>query len=132
MQKIRNVTDLKIAIRQLEFKQANQWPILKDQFHNTYESLKPLTVLKNTFKEFTSMPEVKDNMTGTMAGLTAGFLSKALVTGASHHPVSRFLGTMLQLGVTNLVSRNPETIKSVVGYAVNFFKKKEEGKTDNN
>src|SRR6478736_3921671 len=99
MQKISNATDLKIAIRQLEFKQANEWLLLKDQFHDTYESLKPLTVLKNTFKEFTSLPEVKDSIAGTLTGLTAGFLSKALVTGVSHHPVSRFLGTMLQLGV---------------------------------
>jgi hypothetical protein len=132
MQKISNVTDLKIAIRQLEFKQANEWPILKDHFHHTYESLKPLTLLKNTFKEFTTLPEVKDNIAGTLAGLTAGFLSKALVTGASHHPVKRLLGTMLQLGVTNVVSRNPEAMKSMAGYVVNFFKKKEEEKIDNN
>jgi hypothetical protein len=125
MQKISNVTDLKIAIRQLEFKQANEWPMLKNQFHHTYESLKPLTVLKNTFKEFTTLPEVKDNIAGTLTGLTAGFLSKAFVTGASHHPVRKFLGTMLQLAITNMVSGNPETIKSVAGYIMNFFKKKE-------
>jgi hypothetical protein len=125
MQKISNVTDLKIAIRQLEFKQAKEWPMLKDQFHHTYESLKPLTVLKNTFKEFTSLPEVRDNIAGSLAGLTVGFLSKTLVTGSSHHPVRRFLGTMLQLAVTNMVSGNPETIKSVAGYIMNFFKKKE-------
>jgi hypothetical protein len=131
MQKINNVTDLKIAIRQLEFKQASEWPLLKDQFHHTYESLKPLTVLKNTFKEFISLPEVKDNMAGTLAGLTAGILSKVLVTGASQHPVRRFLGTMLQLGVTNIVSRNPETVKILTGSVVNFFKKKEDEKVKN-
>ena len=131
MQKISNVTDLKIAIRQLEFKQASEWPILKDQFHHTYESLKPLTVLKNTFKEFTSLPDVKNNITGTLTGLTAGILSKVLVTGSSHNPVRRFLGTMLQLGVTNMVSRNPETIKTMTGYVMNFFNKKDEEKTIN-
>jgi hypothetical protein len=131
MQKIKNVTDLEIAIRQLEFKQAAEWPILKNQFQNTFESLKPLNVLKNTFKEFTSLPDMKDSIIGTSAGLTAGFLSKALVSGVSHNPIVRLLGTVLQLGVTNVVSRNPEAIKSIAGFVGNFLKKKEERKIEN-
>ena len=46
----------------LKDKQAQELAILKDQFHETYESFKPLNVLKSTFHDITSTPEIKGDL----------------------------------------------------------------------
>ena len=123
MQKIKTVADLKTAIQQLEYKQANQLLSLKEQFHATHESLKPWNVFKNTFKEFTSSPDFKGTILSTTIGLATGYLSKSLVVGASHNPIKKLIGSFLQLAVTNGVSKNPEVVKSMVGNILSFFSK---------
>ena len=59
-------------------------------------------------------------------GLAAGYLSKLLIVGASHNPITKLLGGLLELGVSNVVSKNPETIKSIVNNIIDFFNKKKE------
>ena len=124
MQKITTAAELKIAIQQLEYKQAKEWPLLKEQFLTTYEGIKPLNVIKSTFKEFRSSPDFKDNLLSTTMGLTAGYLSKLLIVGTSHNPIKKILGSILELGVSNVVSKNPDTIKSLVNNIIEFFNKK--------
>ncbi|HET6245085.1 MAG: hypothetical protein H0V01_10485 [Bacteroidetes bacterium] len=124
MQKITSVKDLKNAIEQLEYKQAQEWPLLKEEFLNTFEKMKPLNVLKSTFKEFTTLPDFKEDIMGATMGITAGYLSKSLVVGESHNPLKKLLGSLLQLGVSNAVSKNSDTIKLVASSLFNLFTKK--------
>jgi hypothetical protein len=131
MQKITTVEDLNFAIRQLESKQAQEWPLLKEQFLLTYESFKPMNVLKNTFKELTSSPEIKDNLLGTAVGLTAGFISNTLLGGVSKNPIKSILGSLVQFGISTLVAKNPETIKSVAGTIIKFFGKEKVTNNEN-
>ena len=53
MEKIYSEIDLNIAILQLESKQAEEEKLLKEQFQHTYESIKPINIIKNIFKETT-------------------------------------------------------------------------------
>lgn len=130
MQKITTVAALKSAILQLEYKQAKEWPVLKEQFLITYENLKPLNVLKNTFKELTTSPDIKKGLLDTTIGLTAGYLTKAVIVGVSRNPAKIILATFLQLGITNIVARHPERIKLVASGIVNFFSKKIKSKSE--
>jgi hypothetical protein len=132
MNKITTVEGLRNTIQLLEIKQNKELALLKRQFHDTYDSLKPINILKNTFKEFTASPEIKDNVLGVATGLTAGYLSKILVDGVSHNSFTKIVGSLLQLGITNVVSKNTEAIKSVIGFFTNFFRKKEIIERENN
>ena len=125
MKKITTIAELKSAIQELENKQANEWCLLKEQLSTISENLKPLNLIKNTFKEFTSSAGFKDNLLGNIVGLAAGYLSKGLIVGATHNPIKKLVGALLQLEVTTAVSKNPETIKSLAGIILNLFKKKE-------
>ncbi|HEX7412780.1 MAG TPA: hypothetical protein VF411_01955 [Bacteroidia bacterium] len=125
MQKIKTANDLKAAIQQLEIKQAYELVLLKEQFNTTYESLKPLNLIKNTFREAVSSPKVKNSLLATTIGLAGGYLSKKLMVGASKNPIKKIVGTLLELGVANVASKNSETIKWVADKLINFLSKKE-------
>jgi hypothetical protein len=56
MQNITSSADLKDAIKLLEVEQEMKEQLLRDQLYLTYESLKPLNLLKNTLKEISSSP----------------------------------------------------------------------------
>ena len=101
------------AINVLRIKQTQQLALLRDQFQITYESLKPINLLKHTFREAASSTEIKKDMLNSAIGITTGYLSKAILIGASVSPVKKILGALLQFTVATLVSKNPGSIKSV-------------------
>jgi hypothetical protein len=113
MQKIDSDTSLKDMILELELKQVEERELLKEQFHLAYESIQPLNLIKNTLKGAAESTEIKDNILNTSVGLAAGFVSKKLFVSVSHSPIKNLLGTAILVGMTNLVTKNPNTIKSL-------------------
>ncbi len=124
--KKQNASDtLNEMIAVLQQQQALELEILKDQFHITYESLKPVNLIKNTIKEVVTLPNLKNNLLNNVIGLTTGFLSKKLIVGATHNPVIKLAGTLLQFAIANVVARNSESIKSTGDVLLHrIFKKK--------
>jgi len=125
MQNINSAAELKDAIQLLEAEQSIKGQLLREQLFLTYEGLKPINLLKNALKEISSTPYLIDNISGTAMGLLGGFLSKKIFVGASGNLIRKLFGSVLQIGVTNLVTQNSEIIKSV-GQALiqHFFQKK--------
>ena len=125
MLNITSAVELKDAIQLLEAEQSIKGQILREQLFLTYESLKPVNLLRNALKEISSTPYLIDNISGTAMGLLGGFLSKKIFVGASGNLIRKLVGSVLQFGVTNLVAQNSEIIKSV-GQALiqHFFQKK--------
>jgi len=113
MEKIAAEDKLKSAIQLLESKQAEEGKLLKEQYRQAYESMKPVNLIKSTFKEISASPELKDELLNTSVGLAVGYVSKALFQGTSHSPVRKLLGTVLMFGVTNAVTRHPEAVKAI-------------------
>ena len=113
MQAIKNTAELKMAIQQLEFKQAEEWPVLKDEFHKTYESLKLINIIKSTFKEAVSAPDLKTNVINTAIGLTTGVIAKKLIIGKTFNPLTKLLGIILEIAVANKATQNADGIKSI-------------------
>jgi len=112
MKKSTESNELTEAINLLQAKRALELVALRDQFHVTYESLKPINLIKHTFKDAASATEIKDGMLNNVVGLTTGYLSKAIFIGSSMNPVTKILGTLLQLTVAVLVSKNSDAIKA--------------------
>jgi hypothetical protein len=125
MQNITSAAELKDAIQLLEAEQSIKGQLLREQLFLTYEGLKPVNLLKNALKEISSTPYLIDNISGTAMGLLGGFLSKKIFVGVSGNLIRKLFGSVLQIGVTNLVTQNSEIIKSV-GQALiqHFFQKK--------
>jgi hypothetical protein len=112
MPNISSTAELKSAIELLEVDHAIKGQLLKEQFYVTYESLKPINVLRRTLKELTSSQYLVNNIPGAIMGLVSGYLSKKLITGGSGNIFRKLLGSILQFGVTNAVAKNSEVIKS--------------------
>ncbi len=127
MNKITNTTQLNQAIVLLEAQQTLDGFLLKEQFKMTYESLRPINLVKSTLKELASAPDFKNDLLNTTLSLAVGYLSKKLAIGTTHNPIKQLLGTFLQMGVTSIVSKNSDGIKSTVENWIKLlFAKKDE------
>ncbi len=127
MQTITSYEGLRNAIGLLEVEQSIKGRQLKDQLYITYESLKPVNLLRSTLKEITSSRYLTDDISSTAMGLVSGFLSKRIFVGTSGNAFRKLVGSILQFGITNLVSRKSEVIKSFSQSLFQyFFRKKNE------
>ena len=125
MEKIKSIKELREAIVQLENKQLEDKRLLKEQFVSTYESLRPVNLIKTTIKDLITSPDLKSNLFRALLGLAAGYLSKRATFGLSPNPLKNILGSFLQLGVSNVVTKKSGGIKSkLVGIARNFLSKR--------
>lgn len=130
MEKITSAAGLKNAILLLESDQIIQLQLLKDQFHFTYESFKPVNLLKRTLKDVASSPYLVDNILGTAIGLATGFLSKRIFVGPSGSIFKKLLGSFLQVGVTNTVIRHPDALKAFGELISQYFFNKRKKNTE--
>lgn len=112
MDTITNSKELNVAIVLLEHKQAQEEILLKEQFEITYESLKPIHLIRNTFKELVTTPDFKENLLNTSISLAAGYFSKKLAVGSTKNPFKQILGNFLQIGITSVVSKNADDIRT--------------------
>ena len=108
LQKIANTTELDTAIKRLERKVKIQEAELQDHFHTLLVSLKPTNILKTTIHEVQESPELKHNLFRVALGLGAGYFSRKMVVGKSAGLVKKALGTALQFGVTQFISKKNE------------------------
>ena len=126
MQNITSTAGLKNAIQLLEVEQAIKGELMKEQFLQICENLKPINLLKSTFRNITSSSNLIDNVLGTTVGLATGFLSKKIVIGTSGNIFRKIFGSMVQSGVSSFVSNHPEAIKSIGQFIFQqIFRKKD-------
>ena len=114
MENIYSEADLNSAIQLLESKQAVEEIKLKEQFHLTYESLKPLNIIKNIFKQAKESENLKNNILINSVGLTVGYLSKILFEKISNSPLKRHYGDIVMSNIKKLVSNNPDEVKTLI------------------
>ena len=121
MQPITCSRELKDAIRLLEVEHSEKQELLKVQFYLTYESLKPVNLLRRTINEISTSPDIIDNLIGTLMGMASGYISKKLFVGSSVSRFRKLFGTLVQYGITTSVKRNSEVIRSFILQALNHF-----------
>jgi hypothetical protein len=112
MQTISSVQELRNAIQLLEAEQNIKGELLKKQVMLTYESLRPVNLIKNTLKDLFSSSFEGENISGIAAGITGGYLLKKLFVGRSGNPFKKLLGSIIQFGLTNLIAQNSQLIKT--------------------
>jgi hypothetical protein len=131
MQHITSPARLKNAIRLLETEQAIQGQLLKEQFCLTIQSLKPVNLLKSKWNNIVSSPHLIENILGIALSIATGYLIKKLVVGTSGKIVRKLIGSVLQIGVTNLVVQHPEAIKSFSRFIVQHIRFKKSQNSGN-
>lgn len=116
-------------IRLLQSKKEREFTLLKEQFHVTYESLKPINLIKNTFHEVTESSEIKNNIVNNTIGLATGYLTKKVLFGSARYPIAKLVGTLLQFAIANIVSKHTDNIKSIgENLLLRFLKHRKESK----
>jgi hypothetical protein len=127
MKKINETDALNELILTTEKQRAYELILVKEQFHDIYESLKPANLIKNAFHNMTSSPGIKSDMVNSAIGIGSGLLSKKLLVGNSHNPIKSLVGNVAQFAVANLVSKYSGGIAAVGSTLLQrlFNKKKE-------
>jgi len=135
MEQIKTQHELRAAILRLEYQQAEEGKALKEQFQLAYNSVKPANIILNTLKDIGESSMVQDGFLNTTVGLGTGYLSKILFQGVVNSPIKKLLGSALMFGITNIVSKNPDTIKAMAKKIFNLFgshSKEKAHETENN
>jgi len=124
------VDSLKESIRMLEIRQAEEGKILKEQFKITYESLKPVNLIKSSMKELVNSTEIKNSLFEAIVSVVSGYLTKKFIVRSKSNIFMKLLGVLLQFGVTNVVSKNSETIRTFISDLIQRFFTAEEETTE--
>ena len=110
MEKIYTITDLENAILNLEIKQDLEKVKLKEQFFYTYESLKPLNILKNILRSASESEDVKGSIINNSIGLTADYISKKIFGKSTNSPLKTIFGNVILFSVKKIVENNTEVV----------------------
>ena len=112
MQKVIATDTLRKTILMLEIRQIEEGKLLSEQFKATYESVKPLNILRKMIGEITEPSALKDNLVQSAVGLVSGYVSRKMLVGSSKNPILRLAGIIAQFGVTTLVANNSALIEA--------------------
>ena len=107
-----------------EMKYDNDLNQLKNQLNVAYQSVQPINLIKNLVHKVTTSPEIKNDLLSNLIGFGTGFVSKKILLGSLHNPVTKVLGTIFEFAVANMVSKNADGIKTIGGNLLKHFFKK--------
>jgi hypothetical protein len=129
MESISSVKALKVAILALEIKKIEQGKMIKEQLNDIKENLRPANLIRNSFVELVSSNKVVSNLLVTLAGVSAGYISRRMIGGKGKSPFRKIAGNLINMGVTVMMARKPNLLstigKTVLGRV--FSKRREPG-----
>jgi hypothetical protein len=105
MKAINQKKQLATKIALLRSKQATDFLILKDQYHITIDSFKPINLIKNSLEDAITSPGLKMGLITGAIGLSTNFLKHTVLNHGSKNPVKRILGNVLQFALKNFIER---------------------------
>jgi hypothetical protein len=126
MNKITSVASLKSAILTLQEEQYEKGQELKEQVYITIDSLRPVNLFRTALDDLFSTKDMLGSLSGTTMGVAGGFLLNKLFVGRSGNIFRKIIGTVIQFGMTNLISKNSEFLKSVGQTLWNYLFPREE------
>lgn len=112
---------LKQTILEKEAAHTLEGQLLQEHLRETYESLKPINLIKSTVKEFIASPDLHQDLINTAMGFAGGFLVKKIVMGKTNTMFSKFTGMVLEKVVASKVTNNAEEIKIIAGIVLQKF-----------
>jgi len=111
--KIKNATDLRAAILELENRKQQDQQKVIETFQSLKKSITPLNLVKSMFTEIKESPGLTGNILNATMGLGVGLLTKKLFIGKSTGLIKKVLGMAVEIGAAGLFANKAETLKSV-------------------
>lgn len=105
METVFDTNKLDQMILQLKAQQSAQWIAIKDEIDEIKDDLKPLHLIRNTLTEINETVGFKGNLLQSVLSIGVGYLTRKMIVGKSDGKIKNFFGSLLQLAVTNLVSK---------------------------
>ncbi|MEX2597849.1 MAG: hypothetical protein WEC59_13070 [Salibacteraceae bacterium] len=99
--------DLRNAILLLETRLEREEEAVKENFEQATSSLAPINLIKSGLRIASDSGDLKHAVFNSSAAMVIGYLFKNFIVGGSINPVKRFVGSMVLVGVNNLISKNP-------------------------
>ena len=103
------VDRLNQMILETKAQQRQDWNAIKDEVAEIKENLKPLNLIRNTVEEINEAVGVKSHLAQSAISIGIGYLAKRLVVGKSDSTFKNIFGSVVQLIITNLVSKPHES-----------------------
>ncbi len=105
MKAINQKKQLATKIALLRNKQASDFLILKDQYHVTIDSFKPINLIKNSLEDAITSPGLKMSLVTGAIGFGTNYLRNNILNHTSKNPIKRILGNVLKFAVNNFIER---------------------------
>jgi len=99
------VDRLEQMILETKAQQKQDWIAIKDEVAEIKHNLKPLNLIRNTVEEINETVGFKSHLAQSAISIGIGYLAKRLVVGKSDSTFKNIFGSVLQLIITNLVSK---------------------------
>ncbi|MWB95531.1 hypothetical protein GON26_14265 [Flavobacterium sp. GA093] len=109
METVYDTTKLNQMILQTKAQQRADWNSIVEEIEEIKDNLKPLNLIKNTVEEINEAVGFKSNLAQSVISIGIGYLAKRFVVGKSDSTLKSILGSLLQLVVTNVVSKKQES-----------------------
>ena len=105
MKPINEKIELEQRIAFLKNKQVADFLALKNQYHATMDSFRPINLIKNSFQEAITSPGLKSSLINGAIGLGTTYLTKNLLNEDSANPIKRVLGKVLKFALKNFIEK---------------------------
>jgi hypothetical protein len=109
MEPIYTIDQLNQRIQYLENRQDQEWCEIKDEIDDIKENLKPLNLIRNTIEEINETVGFKSHIAQSAISIGIGYLAKRFIVGKSDSMFKGILGSIVQLIITNIVSKPQES-----------------------
>ena len=91
----------------LEKKRHEEGIVLKGQFLDLYERLKPANLIKGAIHDIITPPGVKHHFLIQAMSITAGFLVKKYFQGKANNQFQNLIGSVAMSGLSYVAMNNP-------------------------
>lgn len=126
MESIKTEKELQAHIDILQEKWREEGAVIKKEFFVMYENFHPLSFLTKSVKELVGSRKGSNGLLNSTLAVTAGSLAKMFFVNASKNPIKKMVGTVLMVGVSNMVNRHPEILGTIRGFISGLRKEKKQ------
>lgn len=109
--KIRSKADLLERIRTLEIAKIDNDQALHASFQQLTNRLRPSQLLQSTIDDLTATPKLSGDLVAYLIATLTGLLSKKIWVGQSKNPMTQWVGTVIELLVSNFALKHADTLK---------------------
>lgn len=111
MRSIVNQKELRERIAELEEQKTTQEAELRTELQSSYRNLKPAYLFRSLVDDIVETPEVIQDILTNLMSIASGYVSKKLIVRKKGGPGRKFIGTLLQYGMTYYVASHAQEIK---------------------